>query len=387
MPTLQEIVAQSGGQSIGSHNISQIAAGASSSPASPTPPVSTPPPPSSQGTNSWLNEHVDSSGKLDVASAGAAYQTAKTQSERPSPLSQTTLPMASSFQAGQDAAKASDVELWSTIRGGAPGFSGSGVSGDTFHQAVEEMSKRQTQASFERQRTGQIDTSVDSSRGAMIEAGVVGPKQWLPSNVDKSAVEAWRAREQEEISEIPIASTPSGNVYYKPPAYKTEEEWSESLMALTPEQLEQSDKREIPVDMNVYGTELALGDSENVTSEFEETGLAGLEGIGESGVIGDETEYSEYPVQEDVSPEFYDYELDYIAPQGEAAGRLETPPSIVSSIFNTNSLNKITGVNSLPDEGDIWEVAVGGPRTNSIRPTVIPGQVGYFGVGVKTIAV
>ncbi|GAF83691.1 unnamed protein product, partial [marine sediment metagenome] len=144
------------------------------------------------------------------------------------PLSQTTVPRAPEFTAGMDVTQASDAELWTPIVKGAPGFSGSGVSGETFHQSVVEMAKRQEIAARERQRTGEIDVSVESSGGAFVEAGVVGPAQYLPENTPKAVVEQLRAKEAYEAASIPRARV-EGQTYYKPPEFKTVEAWDEAL--------------------------------------------------------------------------------------------------------------------------------------------------------------
>lgn len=409
MATLQEVVAQAqaSGQSVGSHNVSQVAQTQASPPVSQSV--------SNTGSN-WLGQYIDQSGKADIGKFQSDYEKAKVNVEPPksAPLSQTTLPMASSFQSGQDAARASDVELWSTIRKGAPGFSGSGVSGDTFQQAVEEMSRRQTQASLERQRTGAIDVSVDSSKGAMIEAGVVGPQQYLPESVEQSKVDLWREREREEFASVPSVMTPSGNVYYKPPDYKTVEEWQASFATLTPEQLEQADAPFSSTPTGTYVTQQKVDvvseigespiatrtslpeqldaamtvnvDGKNVDLRFSEGwDLPADENYvktpsGETIPITDVTDYikrnfpqmlgEEKVVVPGITPDL-NPENEVIAPE---------TVSFVRQTFGVGPLTGIMGVSIEKDNDVPWERAVAGiaPRKINQNTGIIPGISGYY---------
>ncbi len=197
----------------------------------------------------------------------------------PDPLSQATVPRSPEFKTGMDVTQASDAELWTPIVKGAPGFSGSGVSGETFHEAVVEMSKRQTEAALERQRTGEIDVSVESPGGAFVEAGVVGPAQYFPENTPKATVEQWRAKEAYEAASLPRVKV-GDQTYYKPPEFETVAEWDEALQETfdpakfvpPPSETELPSIETSPMDASVYEWAISSGYGENAATDLATTG-------------------------------------------------------------------------------------------------------------------
>jgi len=479
LPAIQQAHIQAQAQSLGV-STSPINTTQDVDPASPAPPTQK----ESSGASQldWFARHIDpSTGKVDVASAqseveavnvGAPKPTdfsrsaafAKTQTDPPTPTAIGPL------QAGADPTQASDAELWATVRTGAPGFSGSGVSGSTYHGAVVELAERQRQAALNRARTGAVDVSLDSSRGAFVEAGAIGPQQWLPEGTDPGIVDYWRSREDIEQyyaapSGLTVGEGDEAVTYYKPTGFKTTQEWFDAMgykeePAPLPKQFQDVSagtqpppQLNIPIgwietgtgsafnaptpitepeqislgpgtttpqfDQNYYDLAISMGYDENGANYFafygvdpatygvtEQAGTSITEIIPTSPVETFTGDAQGDIMFNDPNLLYTDDEIYYLPegwmPQGAGrsvfipgTGRVPVeelsnylPPidpdriydpnaggnAILASLSDPQGLVGISGVTSLPDEGDAWELAVGGPQ---IESTVIQGQRGY----------
>jgi len=236
------------------------------------------------------------------------------------------------------------------------------------------LSERQRQAALERARTGAVDVSLDSSMGAFVEAGAVGPQQWLPGDTDPALVDYWRSREQYEKALVPALTVGEGaetKTYYKPPEFESTKQWYEAIgfegeapppppqFVDVPAGVQKPPELQIPIEWIETG-EAAFTPAPNPQFNQSYYNLALTLGYDEDG--------ANYFASSGVDPATYG--------QTEQVEELpdEQGNSILQELIGTEGLVEVSGVTSLPDAGDAWELAIGGPQ---IQQTVIPGSTGY----------